>query len=78
MKYHIYEIDTNGHRYFLGTCHNIAELNIALATFSNIEFETIGTPELSKKEQKRGKNIKTVLAIVFLLALLGAALDLIA
>ena len=70
MKHHIYEIDTNGHRYFLGTCHNVAELNIALATFSNIEFETIGTPELSKKE----KETWTLYAIGIAFLLIGSIL----
>ena len=34
--------------------------------------------KISKQEEKNGKNIKTMLAITFLLALMGAALDLLA
>ena len=34
--------------------------------------------KISKQEEKNGKNIKTMLAITFLLALMGAAIDLLA
>ena len=40
--------------------------------------QAIDPEQLTTKEIKRGKDIKTMLAILFLMALIGAALDLIA
>ncbi len=41
-----------------------------------IKGQPFADQQLTTKEEKRGENIKFMLAIVFLMALMGAALDL--